>query len=104
MADVIRIQCELSAITDFLTTYIKVSEKCIRPAIGMMEQLALAKDGNEWNEIREKFGAARTKHINNIDAEVQSTQANMKPNMARRIGMLQMLANDAAEDNEDYMP
>jgi hypothetical protein len=101
MSNAMGIQGQFSAITDVSTAYIEVSDKCIRPAISMMEQLALAKDDKDWNDMSEKFSAKCAKYITDIDAEFQRTQANMKPNMTKRVGVLQMLAIEAAEDNED---
>jgi hypothetical protein len=97
LATLLQIQGQFSTVADISKAYVKISDNWIRPAINRMEQLALTTD-EDWVQQRNRFNQWCEQAVDDIDGVFKTTQENMEPNMAKRIGMLQRLAIEAAED------
>jgi hypothetical protein len=101
LSDALQIQGRFSAIADISAAYVAISDRCIRPIINKMEQLALTKDGEDWKRKSKMFSIACEQAQKDINDVFKGTQQNMGRNMAKRIGELQTLAIEAAEENEE---
>lgn len=95
-----QIQGQFSAIADVSSAYVMISGNYIRKAIDKMEHLATIED-SKWNEARKEFTAWCKNAVRDINGVTRQASANMGPNMQKRIGLLQTLAIEAAEDNND---
>jgi hypothetical protein len=94
------IQGQFSAIADVSAAYVLISDKYIRKAIDEMEHLATIED-SKWEKARDGFTQWCNDAVVGINNVTKEASAKMAPNMQKRIGMLQTLAIEAAEDNED---
>jgi hypothetical protein len=65
-----------------------------------MEHLATI-DDSKWDEERDKFTKWCDEAVVGINGVTKEACTKMAPNMQKRIGMLQTLAIEGAEDKED---
>ncbi|KIW00834.1 uncharacterized protein PV09_07594 [Verruconis gallopava] len=101
LSSAMQIQGQVSAIADVSSAYVLISENYIRKAIDKMENLATIED-SKWNEARKEFTAWCNEAVRGINGITREASAKMGPNMQKRVGLLQTLAIEAAEDsNED---
>ncbi|OAL46817.1 hypothetical protein IQ07DRAFT_682939 [Pyrenochaeta sp. DS3sAY3a] len=100
LSSAMQIQGQFSVIADVSAAYVTVSDQYIRKAIDKMEDLATIED-SKWPGARQEFTKWCNDAVKGINGVAKQASANMAPNMQKRIGLLQTLAIEAAEDNEE---
>lgn len=94
------IQGQFSVTADVSAAYVKASDQYIHKAIDKMEDLATT-ENSKWPGARQEFTKWCNDAVKGINGVAKEASANMAPNMQKRIGLLQTLAIEAAEENED---
>ena len=94
----LKIQGQFSAIADISGAYVTISDGYIRKAIDKMEHLATV-DDSKWDQERDRFTSWCQEAVVGINGITRNASANMGGNMNKRIGMLELLAIEAANEN-----